>query len=118
MSDFELIILGFFIGCIFTFVIAGTGVWFDYTRTNRRIHKGDNDMRIYIPSRNRDRCGNDRCDKQVESETERKRKEEADKTESCVAVLQTMIHSTRYCQREHEALAFAIDFMEKYGDYE
>lgn len=63
MSDFELIILGFFIGCIFTFVIAGTGVWFDYTRTNRRIFKGDSDMRIYIPKRSRDRSCDNGCDK-------------------------------------------------------
>ena len=28
MSDFELIILGFFMGCAFSFVMIGSGVWF------------------------------------------------------------------------------------------
>lgn len=36
MSDFELIILGFFMGCAFSFVMIGSGVWF-----GERMKKGE-----------------------------------------------------------------------------
>lgn len=37
MSDFELIILGFFMGCAFSFVMIGSGVWFsELTKKGKR----------------------------------------------------------------------------------
>lgn len=38
MSDFELIILGFFMGCAFSFVMIGSGVWF-----GEKFKKGEED---------------------------------------------------------------------------
>ena len=55
MTDFEILILGFFMGCIFSFVMIGGGVWFDQ-RVCKRKPGNDNDC-------NCDRCGNDRMDR-------------------------------------------------------
>ena len=38
MTDFELIILGFFMGCAFSFVMIGSGVWF-----SEKLKKGEED---------------------------------------------------------------------------
>lgn len=35
MTDLELIILGFFMGCAFSFVMIGSGVWFSERKGER-----------------------------------------------------------------------------------
>ena len=40
MSDFELIILGFFMGCAFSFVMIGSGVWFGEKMKKGEQHGG------------------------------------------------------------------------------
>ena len=70
MNDFGLIVLGFFLGCAFSFVMIGSGIWYG-ERVNKRELADDSDMRIYFPSRSRDRSGDNRCNKQVEAEEEK-----------------------------------------------
>lgn len=62
MTDFELIVLGFFMGVFFSLIMIMAGVIYD-TRINRDECKGDSDMRIYIPKRSGNRCGDNGCDK-------------------------------------------------------
>lgn len=55
----ELLAIGFLSGVCFTFVIAGAVVIYD-DRIHKRKSQSDSDVRIYIPSWHRNRCGNRR----------------------------------------------------------
>lgn len=59
MTDFELIILGFFIGIFFSMIMIMVGVLYD-KGINKREYCDDSDVRIYFPNRCRNRCGNNR----------------------------------------------------------
>ena len=65
MTDFELICVGFFIGIFFSMIMIGVGVAYD-TRFIKRELGNDTDMRIYIPKRRCNRCGDNGCDKQLD----------------------------------------------------
>ena len=68
MTDFELIVAGFFIGILFSMVMIGVGVAYD-TRIIQRKSDDDSDVRVYIPCRDRSRCSDNRCPEQVGAET-------------------------------------------------
>ena len=68
MTDFELIVLGFFMGVFFSLIMIMAGVAYSerITKNDRQKHGYDPDMRIYIPSRDR----LDRSDTVCNSQTE------------------------------------------------
>ena len=63
----------------------------------------DSDTRVYVPSRDRDRSGDKRCDKQVERIT----------SESLGAVLRTMCATLKIDDKEIAYLNEAADRLEK-----
>ena len=65
MTDFELIVLGFFGGIFTSIIMIGVGVAYD-TRICKRKLSDDPCVCSDVSDRDRDRIGNNRCDKRVE----------------------------------------------------
>lgn len=63
----ELISIGFLAGVLFSLIVFGAGVIYA-DRFNKRESNTNSDVRIYIPSRDRNRSGNHRRIKQVDAE--------------------------------------------------
>lgn len=70
MTDFELIILGFFLGCIFSFVMIGGGVWFGdrFFKGKREVDRDCDCNRCVNSGLDR---GNTVCDSKNKGEIER-----------------------------------------------
>lgn len=63
----EIIALGFLVGMVTALVFIGVGVlWND--RTDKSKYDADCDIRLYVPSRNRDRRGNHGHHQQMDAE--------------------------------------------------
>ena len=61
----EMFCFGIFAGMILAVIfIAGGAVY--ASRDTQRTNDVDSDIRVYVPSRNRDRSGNNGCDQSVE----------------------------------------------------
>lgn len=54
------------VGALIVFVSIGIGV--SYGRCDKGQHDSDSDIRIYIPMRDRNRCGNNGSNKRMEAE--------------------------------------------------
>ncbi len=69
MSDSIIAVLGmgFLAGVTLTLIMLGVS----YALDNKRQHGTDLDMRIYVPSRDRNRSGNNRRLERLEAEIER-----------------------------------------------
>lgn len=72
MSDSFIAVLGmgFLAGIVTTLTMIGV----INVRDNKRLCTNDSDMRLYIPSRDRDRSGNNRRLERLEAEIEREAK--------------------------------------------
>jgi hypothetical protein len=102
MSDSIVAILGvgFLAGVTLTLIMLGVSYAMD---NNKRQRRDDTDMRIYVPSRDRDRSGNKRGDKQMERMT----------SESLAAILRTMRTTLKIDDEENAYLLEAADRLER-----
>ena len=72
MSDSIVAILG--VGFI-AGIVATIAVWVTYERDYQRQHNTDSDVRLYIPSWDGDRSGDNRHDRAMEAEVRQKARE-------------------------------------------
>lgn len=93
MTEFEIFGLGVVMGAIGLTILLGIGAWIDDGLVKRK-YDGDSDVRVYVPSRDRDRSGDNGLDKSM------------GKSERIIGVLNTIkIGSSR---SEKEAIEYAI----------
>jgi hypothetical protein len=93
----EMFCFGIFAGMIIAVIFIAGGAL--YARNTERSNGVDSDIRVYVPSRNRDRGGNQSDHLGLDDEAVKN-------------ILMGMRMSTRYCDTERLAIDYCLDRLE------